>query len=172
MNQNISHIKELLFQEMELALTTTNALLSIIKEEQWDYRPGENMRSLLELARHLVHVPALELAILQEKSKEEVRNLAMSVMHLRDAASLSDVMHRGFHGLKSYMNSLDENELLYKSTAPFFAEHQPAVQIKWLMEITTHVYHHRGQMFTYMKQLGLPVSMLDLYGPASNSWTL
>jgi uncharacterized damage-inducible protein DinB len=172
MNMEISRIKDLLFEEMELALTTTCSLLSMIKEDQWEYRPHENMRSLIELARHLVHVPAQELAILQEQSMEQVRSLVISIMHLRDAAALSDVMHQGVAALKEYMNSLDEAELLYKSTAPFFAKHQPSVQIKWLMEITTHLYHHRGQMFTYMKQLGIPASMRDLYGPASNSWTL
>ncbi|MBD0382582.1 DinB family protein [Paenibacillus sedimenti] len=172
MNLEIFRIKDLLFEEMELALTTTCSLLSLIKEDQWEYRPNENMRSLIELARHLVHVPAQELAILQEQSMEQVRSLVISVMHLKDAAALSDVMHRGVAALKDYMNSLDETELLYKSTAPFFAKHQPAVQFKWLMEITTHLYHHRGQMFTYMKQLDLPVSMRDLYGPVSDSWTL
>ena len=172
MNMEISRIKDLLFEEMELALTTTCSLLSMIKEDQWEYRPHENMRSLIELARHLVHVPAQELAILQEQSMEQVRSLVISILHLRDAAALSDVMHQGVAALKEYMNSLDEAELLYKSTAPFFAKHQPSVQIKWLMEITTHLYHHRGQMFTYMKQLGIPASMRDLYGPASNSWTL
>jgi uncharacterized damage-inducible protein DinB len=98
---------------MDLAHITTCSLLSIIKEEQWEYRPRDNMRSLIELARHLVHVPALELAILREQSKEQVRGLVISVMH-----------------------------------------------------------HHRGQLFTYMKQLDIPISMFDLYGPASNSWKL
>ena len=121
MNMEISRIKDLLFEEMELALTTTCSLLSMIKEDQWEYRPHENMRSLIELACHLVHVPAQELAILQEQSMEQVRSLVISIMHLRDAAALSDVMHQGVAALKEYMNSLDEAELLYKSTAPFLA---------------------------------------------------
>ncbi|MBB6732011.1 DinB family protein [Cohnella zeiphila] len=172
MNPEISRVKDLLFEEMELALATTCSLLPMIREDQWDYRPRDDMRSLIELARHLAHVPAQELAILQEQSKEQVGKLVMSISRLRDAEALSEVMRDGVLALKEYMNSLDEKELLYRSTAPFFAKHQPVVQFKWLMEITTHLYHHRGQMFTYMKQLGIPVSMRDLYGPASNSWTL
>ncbi|MEW9033951.1 MAG: DinB family protein, partial [Planifilum fimeticola] len=27
-----------------------------------------------------------------------------------------------------------------------------------------HVYHHRAQLFQYLKQLGHPVNMFDLYG--------
>lgn len=172
MNPEVSRIKDLLFEEMELALTTTASLLFMIEEKHWEYRPRENMRSLIELARHLVQVPEQELAILQEQPMEQVRSLVMSVMHVKDAAALSEVMHRGVSALKDYMNNLDEADLLHKSTAPFFAKYQPSVQVKWLIEITTHIYHHRGQMFTYMKQLGIPVSMYDLYGPASKSWTL
>jgi uncharacterized damage-inducible protein DinB len=130
------------------------------------------MRSLVELARHLVNVPAQELAILQEWPMEEVRQLPQLVANVRGAESLANVMHGGVQALKAYMTSLDEADFLYKKTAPFFAKHQPAAQVKWLIEITTHLYHHRGQMFTYMKQLGIPVSMLDLYGPASDTWTL
>jgi len=34
----------------------------------------------------------------------------------------------------------------------------------WLLDIITHSYHHRAQLFTYLKQLGLPVDMATLYG--------
>ncbi|UUZ81253.1 DinB family protein [Paenibacillus sp. P26] len=172
MNKDISHIRDLLFDEMGLVLTTTCELISKIKDDQWDFRPHPNMRSLIELAQHLVQVPELELAILQEKPKEEIRNLPIRVTSLRDPAALSDVMHQGVQSLKGYMTSLNETDLLYKKTAPFFSKQHPVEQVKWLMEITTHLYHHRGQLFTYMKQLGIPVSMLDLYGSASDSWTL
>jgi len=131
------------------------------------------MRSLIELARHLATVPKQEQLILQEQSMDEVRqSVGASIMQLHDADALSSAMRSGVQTLKSYMTSLDEASFLYRETAPFFAKHQPAPQVKWLIEITTHLYHHRGQMFTYMKQLGLPVSMYDLYGPASDSWTL
>lgn len=173
MNQAIVHIRDLLFDEMELAVSTSCALFAKIAEDQWDYRPLEGMRSLIELARHLAVVPKQELAILQEQSKEEVRRMVgASIATLRDADTLSNAMRSGVQALKSYMTSLDEADFLYRETAPFFAKHQPAAQVKWLIEITTHLYHHRGQMFTYMKQIGIPVSMFDLYGPASDSWTL
>lgn len=172
MNANVSHIRDLLFDEMELALTTSCALFAKIQPEQWDFRPHESMRSVVELAQHLATVPAVELAILQELPMEEAGKVAGSVGHLRDAGSLSEVMHSGVQALKSYMTSLDEADFLYKGTAPFFAKHHPVVQVKWLIEITTHLYHHRGQLFTYMKQLGLPVSMRDLYGKAADTWTI
>jgi len=169
MNKDISHIRELLFVEMELAVSTTIKLIEKIGDDQRDFRPHDSMWSLIELVRHLVQVPALELAILQEKNKEDVRNLTKTIMHLREVASLSDVVYSGFQELKMHMKTLDETDFLYKGTAPFFAKDQPAVQVKWLIEIMTHIYHHRGQMFTYMKQLGIPVTMYDLYGSASES---
>ncbi|WP_248924971.1 DinB family protein [Paenibacillus hamazuiensis] len=172
MNENISHIRDRLFDEMELALTTSCVLFAKIQPDQWDVRPHENMRSLSELTQHLAIVPAMELAILQERPMEETRKIAVSAVHLRDADSLSEVMRSGVQALTRYMASLDEGDFLYKGTAPFFAKNHPVTQVKWLIEITTHLYHHRGQLYTYMKQFGLPVSMRDLYGPAADSWTL
>ncbi|MDQ7825218.1 MAG: hypothetical protein RDV48_20620 [Candidatus Eremiobacteraeota bacterium] len=34
---------------------------------------------------------------------------------------------------------------------------------EWLLEIITHGYHHRSQLFTYLKILGSPVDMSTLY---------
>lgn len=68
-------LRELLLEELGVAVRTTKGLLARVTPEQWDFRPADNMRSLAELANHLAQIPLIDLAILQEKSEEEVRRL-------------------------------------------------------------------------------------------------
>jgi uncharacterized damage-inducible protein DinB len=60
---------------------------------------------------------------------------------------------------------LSEEEFLEKVTKPFYfpEEEKGHTQAKWLVEITTHAFHHRGQFFNYLKELGYEVNMFDLY---------
>lgn len=155
-------MRELLLEELGVGVRTTKKLLKRVKPGEWDFRPADNMRSLGELANHLVQIPLIDLAILQEKSEEEVRR--MEAEHTAsDPEELCELMERGFQLLCDYMRSLEEEAFLTRTTRPFYAEHG-STQAKWLIEIVTHIYHHRAQLFQYLKQLGHPVNMFDLYG--------
>lgn len=153
-------MRDLLFGELGLGVRTTTALLKKVKESDWDYRPRENMRTLHELAHHLVMIPETDLAILQEKSEEEVQSIESC--ELPDADSMSTAMEQGFEKLKSYFSSLSDQVFLDKETRPFYMD-EASTQAKWLTEIVTHTFHHRAQMFNYMKQLGYDINMFDLY---------
>lgn len=47
-------------------------------------------------------------------------------------------------------------------STPFYHEHS-ATQAPWFTESVTHMFHHRSQLFTYVKLRGYEVSMFDLY---------
>lgn len=161
---SISVMKDLLLSEFYIAVRTTKSLLSKVAEEQFNYRPNENMRSLLELANHLVQIPAVDVAIAQEANEEEIRQLEKK-LYSQDVKVLAEVMEKGFENFKAYFESLSEDEFLNKVTKPFYfsEEMQGHTQAKWLVESTTHAFHHRGQFFNYLKELGLDVNMFDLY---------
>ena len=36
-------------------------------------------------------------------------------------------------------------------------------QSVWLLELVTHIYHHRGQLYAYLKMMGVPVDVEHLY---------
>lgn len=160
----MSKMKEVLFSEWEVAVRTITNLLSKVQEKDWDYHPRENMRTLLELANHLVQIPAIDLAIGQEKSEQEVRELE-NQLHTGSALELADVLKKGYQEFKGYYDSLSERDFFEKISKPFyFAEDmQGHTQVKWLTESTTHIFHHRGQFFNYLKELGYEVNMFDLY---------
>lgn len=158
----ITEMKEHLYHELEVVSRTTKELLAKVKTEDWSYRPHENMRTLLELVHHLVLVPKTDLAILQEKSQEEVHQLNISLEGVNDLDQLGNHLAEGVQALKKYMNGLSDEEFLNKETKAFYLE-SGKKQAAWLVEIVTHAFHHRAQFFTYLKQLGYPVSMFDLY---------
>lgn len=160
----VQEMKAMLMEELSLIIRTTSQLIRVLREEDWAYRPRENMMSVEQLAQHLVAIPAVDLMILQEHTQEEVHVLeaeAASCGH--DADKLAAFMETGSSRLRDYMESLDDDTFLHKRTTPFYLEHSTA-QAKWLIEIVTHTQHHRAQLFNYLKELGHPVSMFNLYG--------
>lgn len=156
-------IRNQLLDELELAVRTSEALITRIQPEQWDYRPAENMRTLLQLVHHLVSIPASDLAIMQEKTQEEVQKVETAVSGLTDPEQLAAQYRLHYETLHACMISLSEDELLHKSTKAFYLEHG-MVQSKWLIEIVTHTFHHRSQLYNYLKQLGHDLNFLMLYG--------
>ncbi|WP_240941217.1 DinB family protein [Paenibacillus sp. HB172176] len=156
-------MKELLFQELTLIARTSLKLIGKLEGENWTYRPQANMRSMEELVHHLVAIPSVDLLILQENGRETVRAMEESVEaegHSKEA--LSAVLDKGMNDLRAYMEGLSDEEFLHKETAPFYIDH-PTKQAKWLIEIVTHLQHHRAQLFQYVKALGHDVNMFDLY---------
>ncbi|MBS4174609.1 DinB family protein [Bacillus sp. FJAT-49736] len=157
-------MKEVLFSEWDVAVRTISNLLTKVQEKDWDYRPQKNMRTLLELANHLVQIPTVDLAIGQEKKEQEIRDLE-NKLQSGNANGLTEVLKNGYKDFKVYYDSLSENDFFDKVSKPFyFGENmQGHSQAKWLAESTTHIFHHRAQFFNYLKELGYEVNMFDLY---------
>ncbi|MGO4549354.1 DinB family protein [Paenibacillus sp. 2TAB23] len=158
----VIEVKAVQLEELEHIVKTSSNLIRKISPEHWSFRPHANMRSLLELTEHLVSVPSSDLLILQENSETVIRKLEADIAESSDIERLVGWMTTGLHEVKSYMESLSEEDFLHKSTKPFYLEHG-TVQAKWLVEITTHAQHHRAQLFTYLKMQGYEVNMFDLY---------
>jgi uncharacterized damage-inducible protein DinB len=160
MNATVS-LTEILLEEFYNVVRTTSNLLKKADQSVFDFRPADNMRSFLELANHLVQISHVDLAILQEKSEKDIRELEKK-LSAANVGELIHVLEEGYHLLKSYFLSLTEEEFLKKETKAFYAE-KGMTQAKWLVEIVTHAFHHRAQLFTYLKQTEHEVNMFDLY---------
>lgn len=60
-----------------------------------------------------------------------------------------------------YFGSLSPEQFQTQVGKAFYGHAAPMHE--WLLEIITHSYHHRAQLFTYLKLLGRPVDMFTLY---------
>ncbi len=134
-----------------------------VKESDWSYRPADRMRSLKELASHLTTaIPEADMAIMQEKEEAAISRIEKKYSALQSADQMAEAMQKGFAAFQTYMTSLSDEEFLTKKTKPFYLD-EGMTQSRWLTETLTHVFHHRAQLFNYLKQLGYDVNMFDLY---------
>jgi uncharacterized damage-inducible protein DinB len=162
MTNALESMKNLLFEELELGVRTSCKLLAKVRQEEWEFRPAATMRTLRELALHLIAIPAVDLAIVRESAEAEVRQLEKEFEALNGHQAYAEAMERGLEQLKSYYDAMSDADFLGRVSTPFYSNHGE-VQAKWLVETATHLFHHRAQLFQYVKQLGHDVSMFDLY---------
>jgi uncharacterized damage-inducible protein DinB len=151
-------------QALLKALTQLNGsieeLFAQIQADQVDWRPRENMRTMLELANHLAQVPSVDLAIIRRATEEEARALEAS-LHRRHPAELIHVWRSGIGAVTEFYEGLTEQQFEEEIGQAFYGQSVPYSE--WLLEIITHAYHHRAQLFTYLKTVGRPVDMYTLY---------
>ncbi|MGV3488929.1 MAG: DinB family protein [Tuberibacillus sp.] len=158
----VSTLRDVIMHEMSLGVKSTISLLKKVNPADWGYRPAENMRTLKELADHLAAIPEVDLAIMNEKSEDDIHQLETKYAHMKSADELAQAMESGFKLFKEAISSLPEEVYLTKESKPFYADFS-STQAKWHVEVVTHIFHHRAQFFNYLKQLGYDVNMFDLY---------
>ncbi|KMK76804.1 DinB family protein [Alkalihalobacillus pseudalcaliphilus] len=151
-----------LLDEIEVGIRSMEGLLKKVEDKDWTYQPAENMRNLQELVKHIVAIPEVDLHIFQEKDEAYIKELERKYDRLETADELILAMKEGFQTYKSFMLSLSEEDFLTKKTTPFYLD-EGETQAHWLIEEVSHFFHHRGQFFNYLKQLGYEVNMFDLY---------
>lgn len=155
-------IRDHLLNELETGVRTGASLIRLIRPEDWAYRPQDNMRSLVELVHHFIQITASDLAIMQEKSEAEVGVVENSLSGIEDIEKLEAILWGNLEAYKAYIVSLSEEELLNRSTKAFYMEHGH-LQAQWQIETLTHVFHHRSQLYNYLKQQGHELNFFMLY---------
>lgn len=135
-------------------------LFTQIQPEHREWRPRENMRTVMELANHLAQIPAVDLCILRQATQEEVRTLETSLTR-SNPSDLIPVWRSGVEAVAQFYGGLTPEQFEQEIGQAFYGHAAPLSE--WLLEITTHAYHHRAQLFTYLKMVGRPVDMFTLY---------
>ncbi len=165
MTNGVPKMKEQLFEEFELGMRTSWHLIGRIRPEEWSYRPADNMRTLRELVHHIASLPEVDVLIAKEATESDVRAKENEYALLDcDAAALTEAMGHGFEGLKRHYGGMTDETFLNLATTPYYVDHS-TLQSRWLLETTTHLFHHRAQLFQYVKALGHDVNMMNLYIP-------
>ena len=157
--------KGLLLRELEWITGNCARLLALVRADDLDYRPRDNMRTLRQLGHHLAQIPAVDLAIMRGLKQEEVQaeedRLTREAEERALPAGWQGVIGGGAKDLGRFMETLSMNDFEAGSGSAFYGRTQTYAQ--WLLETTTHVYHHRAQLFMYLKMLGYDVNSRTLY---------
>lgn len=121
------------------------------------YRPAEGARSILELTWHIA---AVEIRFLEGVVHGEFEpGLAVMPEEVTGTREVADWYERRFRDLPAQLDSLTPERLLqtlnYRDKLVF-----PA--IVFLQTAMVHTIHHRGQLSTCLRILGIPVP--NIYG--------
>lgn len=156
--------RSLLLTELQFIVKNCERLLAMLKPEHAEYRPpaaeGVRVRSLSELANHLAQIPQVDIALMRGLSEEEVGRLERD-LYRRDPQDMIKVMRDGHAELNRFMEQLPMAQYEAGSGTAYYGRTQ--TYSGWLLEALTHMFHHRAQLFTYMKLLGYPVDTRTLY---------
>lgn len=122
-------------------------------------------RSLLELASHLYALPAAYCALFNESSEEDLLELWGGPWNYQSTDDLRAVLNQGMTELLShkYLSASDEILILWPFGDPLSPQEH-------LVNLITHMYHHRGQMHLLLKEAGQNVDTGSLYMISEGQW--
>ncbi|MEN8149524.1 MAG: DinB family protein [Planctomycetota bacterium] len=152
--------REHLIHQLQAVGQSSATLLGLCPRDRLEFLPGEGMRSLGELADHAAAQPLVDLAILQGTSAEVTQTIE-ETLHTGRPQEWVDIYERGIRAVVEYFESMPEDDFETRSTRAHYGTARP--QSVWLLDLITHAYHHRGQVYVYLKMLGLPVDVEHLY---------
>jgi uncharacterized damage-inducible protein DinB len=150
----------LLLAELERIARNCCQILRLARPDDYQFSPGRGMRTLFECCNHLAQIPLVDLRILRGAKQDEVRELEES-LNREDVEAWCELLREGNSEVRRFMETLTFDAYENGSGTAFYGRTQTHAQ--WLLEIVTHMYHHRAQVFLYLKLLGYPVDTRTLY---------
>lgn len=126
---------------------------------------GQPSRSLLELASHLYALPAAYCALFDGAREEDLLKLWAGPWQYRSTDDLRDILNTGMTAIMSHKYLSTNDRLLLPW--PFG---DPISPQQHLINLITHMYHHRGQMHLLLKQAGANVDTGTVYMTSEGSW--
>ena len=154
-----------LIAEMEFEITSTTKLLERIPEEKLTWKPNEKAMSLAELAFHVATIPSTYLTYANEgKTKVEI------LVHHHIPNSKKEIIN-------SFPVSIEKaKSILNNATEEWYTQNWELLDGNCIFTIPrslfcrllvfNHWYHHRGELVTYLRTLG--VAIPSVYGPSAD----
>lgn len=128
-------------------------------------KAGNGTWTLLRLAGHLYTLPAAYCALFNGAPEEELMRLWGGPWDCRTADNLRDMLNRGMTEIRSHKLLSANGERLIPW--PFG---DPLSPQEHLVNLITHMYHHRGQMHLLLKEAGAAVDSGTLYMIGDGQW--
>jgi uncharacterized damage-inducible protein DinB len=151
--------------ELDQEAIATRRLLERIPNEKLDWKPHPKARTLGQLAVHIAQVQKQVSSMIQNESGE-VRSQPETVpSSATEIVTMFDDSHTSTKALLGAMSDEDlvSNWSLMRDGQPIFT--LPKIGMI-RMVVLNHVYHHRGQLSTYLRTLD--VALPSIYGPSAD----
>jgi uncharacterized damage-inducible protein DinB len=155
-----------MLQELEQEAQTTRRVLERVPDNQLAWRPHPKARTLGELALHVAMVPGAVAQI--AASPSPVQAPTFSDPSPKSAAELIPALEQSLATAKTALHGMDDHAAtatwrLMRGDRELFALPRAAFLRSVMLN---HWYHHRGQLTTYLRELGTPIP--SIYGPSAD----
>ncbi|TXT53965.1 MAG: hypothetical protein BAJATHORv1_100050 [Candidatus Thorarchaeota archaeon] len=159
------NLAEILIESIETEISQARVVLEKAKEVDLDFSPGYGLKSLKDLANHLVQIPKMDRRIftMDIKKAEEAQELEKKLK--RDSIhGMLEVLDSGTEELVEFFKDASHSELLEKKITPFYMKDVKESLAHYLQEMATHIAMHKMQVWMYLKLAGKDVDMMTYYG--------
>jgi uncharacterized damage-inducible protein DinB len=156
-----------LLQELEAEAQTTRRVLERVPDDQLGWRPHEKARTLGELALHVAIVPGGVAELVASPSPAQAPQFVADPSP-KSASELIPALDRSVAKAKEVLGGMHDATItatwrMMDGERELFAVPRIAMLRSVMLN---HWYHHRGQLTTYLRQLGVPVP--SIYGPSAD----
>lgn len=132
--------------QIEVALQKTMDIMQYLTEEDLPLRPTPGKMSIRELLEHIATICRTDTYISLGCSEKKMANMYEEI-HLGTLDEIRTEMKRSFFLLKETYAQYTDEELQQPVTSYWGVCY---TRFEWLVEITAHIYHHRGQLHTVL----------------------
>jgi uncharacterized damage-inducible protein DinB len=132
----------------------TARVMGAAPDDKLDWRPAEGMFALREL---ICHFPQAELLIVRSALAGSAQKSELDLSGL-NVSQIVETFNHQHDRLAEEVSRLSADQL--KEEVDFFGRKMPRLAL--LIGMTEHEIHHRGQLFVYLRLLG--VKPPSLYG--------
>ena len=132
----------------------TRHLIALVPAERLDWRPQAGDWTTADLLGHLLDCISGFCAVLAAAEPERLAHFAK----LREMPTTIEIFHSH---IEEGFALLTDADLARCVPTVFVAQGEPILTL--LLGNLEHLINHKHQLFTYLKQMGVPVATLDLY---------
>jgi uncharacterized damage-inducible protein DinB len=155
-----------MLRELEEEAYTTRRVLERVPDNQLTWRPHEKARTLGELALHVARVPGGVANLAASPSPAQAPQL--TDLRPNSASELIPALDQSIARAKKILGDMDDDSLMATWRIMQGERELLAIPRAAFLRSTmlNHWYHHRGQLTTYLRALG--VSVPSIYGPSAD----
>jgi uncharacterized damage-inducible protein DinB len=170
--------KELLKQEVESAYQLTEGLIDLVDEDSLSWKPSaeNNWMTVGQLLMHLTdacgaHIRGFitgdwglpEGVEFSDLSPEEIYPPAEKLPTVSSVAQAKDLLAKDKQLALKMLKECDEDDLANKKTKAPWGQTEMILG-SWLLQMVSHLSHHKSQLFYYLKLQGKKVNTSHLWG--------
>lgn len=132
--------------QLKVAIDSISEVVNQLDNHSLQIRPTTNKYSIGELLVHLVTICRADYKIAEGASRDEM-TAYYSTIKLTSLDEIKDALWSNFTFLEEKFKTFNDQELQMNMTSYWGTTYS---RYEWLLEIVTHVYHHRGQLHSML----------------------